>query len=74
MLRGLDLWIVDALRYIPHPAHFSVKQALGWIEELKPRRAILTHLNIDLYYAKLAGELPDHVVPAYDGLEVNFDS
>ena len=73
MLRGLDLWIVDALRYIPHPAHFSVKQALGWIEELKPRRAVLTHLHIDLDYAKLAAELPDHVVPAYDGLEVNFD-
>ena len=72
-LRGLDLWIVDALRYIPHPAHFSVKQALAWIEELKPRRAILTHLHIDLDYAKLGAELPNHVTPAYDGLEINFD-
>ncbi len=73
MLRGLDVWIVDALRYIPHPAHFSVKQALGWIEELKPKRAILTHLHVDLDYAKLAAELPAHVVPAFDGLQINFD-
>lgn len=73
MLRGLDVWIVDALRYIPHPAHLSVKQALAWIEELKPKRAILTHLHVDLDYAKLAAELPAHIVPAHDGLQINFD-
>lgn len=72
-LANLDLWIVDALRYIPHPSHFSVKQALEWIERLKPRRAILTHLHIDLDYATLKRELPPHVEPAYDGLEVHFD-
>ena len=31
-LQGLDVWVVDALRYMPHPSHFSVKEALGWIE------------------------------------------
>ncbi len=71
-LQGLDLWIVDALRYIPHPAHWSVKQTLGWIEKLKPKRAILTHLHIDLDYATLKRELPSHVEPAYDGLQVHF--
>ena len=73
LLKDLDVWIVDALRYIPHPAHFSVKQALAWIEELKPRRAILTHLHVDLDYVKLASELPAHVVPAHDGLQISFD-
>ncbi|MEZ5853544.1 MAG: MBL fold metallo-hydrolase [Hyphomicrobiaceae bacterium] len=72
-LQGLDLWIVDALRYIPHPSHFSVKQALEWIERLKPRRAILTHLHVDLDYETLRRELPPHVVPAYDGMVVHFD-
>ena len=71
-LRGLDLWIVDALRYIPHPAHWSVKQTLGWIETLKPKRAILTHLHIDLDYATLKRELPPNVEPAYDGMQVMF--
>jgi phosphoribosyl 1,2-cyclic phosphate phosphodiesterase len=73
LLRDLDVWIVDALRYIPHPSHFSVREALDWIERLKPRRAILTHLHIDLDYATLQRELPAHVVPAFDGLKVHFD-
>ncbi|MDX2159602.1 MAG: MBL fold metallo-hydrolase [Hyphomicrobiaceae bacterium] len=72
-LRGLDVWIVDALRYIPHPSHFSVKQALEWIERLKPRRAILTHLHIDLDYATLRRELPPHVEPAFDGMQLHCD-
>ena len=72
-LSGLDLWIVDALRYVPHPSHFSVAQALEWIETLRPKRAILTHLHIDLDYEALKRELPEHVVPAYDGMTVHFD-
>ena len=72
-LAGLDLWIVDALRYRPHPSHFSVAQALEWIERVKPKRAILTHLHVDLDYETLRRELPPHVVPAYDGLAVHFD-
>jgi phosphoribosyl 1,2-cyclic phosphate phosphodiesterase len=73
-LAGLDVWIVDALRYIPHPSHWSVAQTLEWIERLKPRRAFLTHLHVDLDYAKLASELPPHVSPAYDGLQITFDA
>ena len=69
-LQGLDVWIVDALRYIPHPSHFTVAQALEWIDRLRPKRAILTHLHIDLDYAALQRELPPHVVPAFDGLQI----
>ncbi len=39
-LEGLDLWIVDALRYMPHPSHFSLAETLGWIAQTQPRRAI----------------------------------
>jgi phosphoribosyl 1,2-cyclic phosphate phosphodiesterase len=67
-LSGLDVWILDALRYTPHPSHLSVKQALGWIERLKPKRAVLTHMHVDLDYAALAAELPPGVEPAYDGM------
>ena len=69
-LAALDVWILDALRYKPHPSHFSVSEAVAWIERLKPRRALLTHMHIDLDYAKLASELPAGVEPAYDGLTV----
>lgn len=71
-LQGLDVWIVDALRYTPHPSHFSVKQALEWIRRLKPKRAILTHLHVDLDYETLRRELPDGVEPAYDGMQIKF--
>ena len=70
LLEGLDVWIVDALRYTPHPSHFSVSEALAWIERLKPKRAVLTHMTSDLDYARLAAELPPGVEPAYDGMVI----
>ncbi len=72
MLEGLDVWILDALRYRRHPSHLTVAEALAWIDRLKPKRAILTNLHTDLDYARLAAELPSHVIPAYDGLRVSL--
>lgn len=69
-LEGLDLWIVDALRYTRHPSHFSVAEALDWIARMKPKRAILTNLHTDLDYKRLAAELPPNVVPAHDGMQI----
>ncbi len=67
-LEGVEVFIVDALRYRPHPTHATVAEALAWIAALKPRRAILTNMHIDLDYATLAAELPPGVEPAYDGM------
>jgi phosphoribosyl 1,2-cyclic phosphate phosphodiesterase len=72
LLEGLDVWIVDALRFTAHPSHFSVKQALAWIERLAPKRAILTHMTADLDYEAMRRELPAHVEPAYDGMQIVF--
>jgi phosphoribosyl 1,2-cyclic phosphate phosphodiesterase len=69
-LEGLDVWIVDALRFTAHPSHFHLKRALEWIDRLKPKRAILTHMTTDLDYDTLRRELPAHVEPAYDGMVV----
>jgi phosphoribosyl 1,2-cyclic phosphate phosphodiesterase len=69
-LADLDVWIVDALRYRPHPSHFSLADALRWIERIKPRRAILCNLHSDLDYEVLRKELPPHVEPAFDGMTV----
>jgi len=68
LLRGLDVWIVDALRYQAHSSHFNVTQALEWVRILRPKRAVLTHLNVELDYDVLRNELPQGVEPAYDGL------
>ncbi len=74
-LEGLDVWIIDALRYRPHPSHFSLEDALAAIEEMRPRRAILTNLHTDLDYETLRARLPAHVAPAYDGMRVeDFDN
>jgi phosphoribosyl 1,2-cyclic phosphate phosphodiesterase len=67
-LADLDVWIVDALRWTPHPTHAHVALALEWIARAKPRRAILTNLHIDLDFNALAAKLPPDVEPAYDGL------
>jgi phosphoribosyl 1,2-cyclic phosphate phosphodiesterase len=72
-LEGLDVWIVDALRYTPHPTHAHVDKTLAWIERLKPRRAVLTNLHIDLDFAELAGRLPKGVEPAHDGLRFEVE-
>jgi phosphoribosyl 1,2-cyclic phosphate phosphodiesterase len=71
-LAGVECWIVDALRYRPHPTHAHVEKALGWIERVKPKRAILTNLHIDLDYQTLRRTLPAGVEPAYDGLVIEL--
>jgi phosphoribosyl 1,2-cyclic phosphate phosphodiesterase len=71
-LEGLDLWIVDALRYTPHPSHFSLTETLEWIATLRPKRAILTNLHTDLDFERLKTELPPHIEPAYDGMRVTI--
>ena len=69
-LAGLDCWIVDALRYTPHPSHFTLDEALAWIGRVRPTRGVLTNLHSDLDYEALRVRLPGHVTPAYDGMTI----
>ena len=71
-LKGLDLLVIDALQYRPHPSQFSLAQALGWIADLVPKRAILTHMHIPLDYAAVMAETPPHVEPAHDGMAIEL--
>ena len=71
-LRGLDLWILNTLRYTPHPSHLTMTKALDWIERMAPQRAVLTHLHVDIDYDELAAKLPPSVVPAFDGMVLEF--
>jgi len=72
VLADLDLWIVDCLRYEPHPTHAHFDLALSWIVRAKPKRAILTHLNHMIDYDDLASRCPQGVEPGYDGLSVEI--
>lgn len=71
-LAGLDTLIIDALRYTPHPSHAHLDRALEWIETLRPKRAILTNLHVDMDYRTLKQTLPDHVEPGFDGMEITI--
>ncbi len=72
VLEGIDTWIVDCLRYDPHPTHAHLAMTLEWIERVQPRRALLTNLHFDLDYQTLKRELPPGIEPAYDGMVLEF--
>jgi phosphoribosyl 1,2-cyclic phosphate phosphodiesterase len=71
-LAGVELWVVDCLRREPHPTHAHLAKVLAWIERLRPRRAVLTHMDQSLDYRELSAELPDGVEPGHDGLVIEL--
>ena len=72
ILDGVDTWMVDATREEPHVSHAHLALTLEWIERLRPKRAILTHMNQMMDYATLVARLPTGVEPAYDGMTLTF--
>jgi phosphoribosyl 1,2-cyclic phosphate phosphodiesterase len=71
-MKGADIFIVDALRYRPHPTHFSIEQATHAAQKLAPGRAYFTHIAHDLDHAATSADLPPGIELAYDGLQVEF--
>ncbi|PTW98833.1 MBL fold metallo-hydrolase [Pararhodobacter aggregans] len=72
VLDGLDCWILDALRYKPHPTHAHVALALEWIARAAPRRAVLTNMHVDIDHSVIEAETPDHISAAYDGMTIEL--
>jgi len=72
VLAGVDTWIVDCVQETPHPTHANLERSLAWIERVRPRQAILTHMGPQLDYQTLRSNLPDHVEPAFDGMVLNI--
>lgn len=72
-LRDLDVLVINALRYKPHPTHFTLDEALAVIAELQPRRAFLVHVTHAFDHAKVNAKLPSGVQIAWDGLELHLD-
>ena len=73
LLSGVKMLILDALRPRPHPTHLSLDQALAVVEQLKPERALFTHMCHDLPHAETCARLPPDVQLAYDGLTFEID-
>ncbi len=71
---NLDVWIIGVFRWETHWTHAHVDLALEWIDRVKPKRAILTHMSPDIDYDELKAYLPNHVRPAFDGMTVEIAS
>jgi phosphoribosyl 1,2-cyclic phosphate phosphodiesterase len=69
-MQGLDVLVLNALWWRPHPTHLSISEAIETARSLGARRTYLTHLTHETGHAELAAQLPDGVFPAYDGLTV----
>jgi len=73
LLEDLDVLILDALRPQPHPSHANLKQALEWVERVRPKRAWFTHMSHEVDHAETEATFPDHVRLSYDGLRIPFE-
>ncbi len=69
-LRDLDLWIVDCLRFKPHKSHAHFDKVMKWIDLIKPKKTILTHMNYEVDYDQINSLLPENCQAAYDGLKL----
>lgn len=74
MLQDIPIWIMDGLRYSPHPTHAHIDQSLKWIAKTRTQKAILTNMHIDMDYNILQSELTGHHQAAYDGMRISVPS
>lgn len=72
LYNGVDCLVIDALRRKPHPTHPHLDRSLEAIAAIRPGQAILTHMDQSMDYAQLLAELPEGVLPGYDGLVVRL--
>jgi len=73
IMAGVEVLIVDAMRFRPHPTHAHLDLALDWIERVGPKRAFLTNLHVDMDYAEVDRITPPNVQPCHDGLVIEVD-
>ena len=71
-MKGLDVLVLGALRDTPHPTHFTIDEAIGIIEKVKPKTSYLTHISHEIDHEKISSVLPENVFLSYDGLKLTL--
>ena len=75
VLAGVDTWVVGCfLRHERHWTHANLPTVLDWVERLRPRRTVLTHMGTDMDWGWLAANLPVGIEAGYDGMVLEFDA
>ena len=72
LLQGLDVLLLDCLRYQPHTTHINLQQSLHYAQLIGAAKTYLIHMTHDLEYTDLSGQLPDAVYAGYDGLTLTL--
>ena len=72
ILEGVKVWVVDCLRYYYSPSHSYLEKTISWCMRIKPRRAILTHMDHDIDYGDIKNSLPPGIEPGYDGMKITI--
>lgn len=72
LLRGLDVLILDGLRWERHPTHFTIDESLAIIDLLRPKHAYLTHIAHQVRHEVDAAKLPPGVELCYDNLVITL--
>ena len=67
-IKNLKYFVVDCLKYDPHPSHFNLNNVLELVKIIKPKKTILTNMHSDIDYKKIKKILPKNIIPAYDGM------
>ncbi len=71
-LKNLKVLIVDALRYKPHPTHFSIDEAVSAAKRIKPEKTFFIHMTHDLLHDETNSRLPKNIRLAHDGLTLHL--
>ena len=71
---NLDVLVLNALRFKPHPTHLNIDEAIKIINKVKPKKTYLTHISHDMgFHNEVSKELPENVYLSYDGLEIKLN-
>jgi len=71
LLHGLDMLLLDCLRYKPHYTHINLEQSIEYAELIGARKTYLIHMTHELEYNELSSKLPESIHVAYDGLRLD---
>jgi|TARA_Y100001970_G_C14233875_1_gene860582 Metal-dependent hydrolases of the beta-lactamase superfamily I len=71
-LKNLDLWVVGLLRENPHPSHGGIDEIMDFINYIKPKKTIFTHMTALIDECKINNTTPNNVFAGYDGMEIDI--